>query len=72
MDSMNKSLSSAFGILMAAEMIGANSGMGFYVRRAGDFGDYSRVMAGIIVIALAITFLNKLLVIVRKLLIRWN
>jgi NitT/TauT family transport system permease protein len=72
MDRMNNTLSSAFVVLMAAEMIGANSGMGFYVRRAGDFGDYNRVMAGIIVIALAITILNKLLVIVRKLLIRWN
>jgi NitT/TauT family transport system permease protein len=72
MDRMNNTLSSAFIVLMAAEMVGANSGMGFYVRRAGDFGDYNRVLAGIIVIALTITILNKLLVIIRQLVIRWK
>jgi NitT/TauT family transport system permease protein len=69
---MNITLSSSFMVLTAAEMIGNSSGLGFYVRRAGDFADYNRVIAGIIMIALVITFLNKLLLTVQKLLIRWR
>jgi NitT/TauT family transport system permease protein len=72
LDRMNNTLSGAFVVLMAAEMIGANSGLGYYVRRAGDFGDYNRVIAGIIVIAVMITLLNKILLILQKLLLRWH
>jgi NitT/TauT family transport system permease protein len=72
LDRMNNTLSGAFVVLMAAEMIGATSGLGYYVRRAGDFGDYNRVIAGIIVIAVAITLLNKALAVLQKLLVRWR
>jgi NitT/TauT family transport system permease protein len=71
-DRMNNTLSGAFVVLMAAEMIGATSGLGYYVRRAGDFGDYNRVIAGIIVIAVMITLLNKVFLILQKALLRWR
>jgi NitT/TauT family transport system permease protein len=69
---MNNVLSSSFMVLTAAEMIGSTSGLGYYVRRSGDFADYKRVVAGIIVIAVAITFLNKLVALLQKLVIRWR
>jgi len=38
----------SFILLTAAEMIGATSGLGWYVKYFSDFADYSRVIAGII------------------------
>jgi len=44
------SLVLAFILLTAAEMIGATSGLGWYVKYFADFADYPRVVAGILVI----------------------
>ncbi|MDR0876657.1 MAG: ABC transporter permease subunit [Treponema sp.] len=69
---MNVTLSTSFMVLTAAELIGATSGLGWFVKYYSDFADYTRVVAGIIVIAVVVTLLNKLLLIVEKLLIRWR
>jgi len=36
-------------------MIGATSGLGWYVKYFSDFADYSRVIAGIIFIGVVVT-----------------
>jgi NitT/TauT family transport system permease protein len=69
---MNITLSISFMVLTAAELIGARSGLGWFVKYYSDYADYTRVFAGIIVIAVVVTALNKLLLIVEKFLIKWR
>jgi NitT/TauT family transport system permease protein len=69
---MNVTLSAAFMTLTAAELIGAKSGIGRYIRFAADYANYSKVLAGIIVVGIVVTFLNKLLLVVQKIIIRWR
>ncbi len=45
----------AFVLLAAAELIGANSGIGWYVKNFADFADYQRVIVGIIFISIVVT-----------------
>jgi NitT/TauT family transport system permease protein len=70
--SMSVILSTSFMVLTAAELIGAKSGLGYYVRFAADFANYTKVVAGIIIIGAVVTFLNKLLVVTQKLIIKWR
>ncbi|MDR3590516.1 MAG: ABC transporter permease [Negativicutes bacterium] len=51
------SLVLAFILLTAAEMIGATTGLGWYVKYFSDFADYPRVVAGIIIIGLVVLVL---------------
>ena len=56
----NQGLSVSFILLTSAEMIGARDGMGYYVKYYSDFGDYTRTIAGLLVIGIvviAVTFL---------------
>jgi NitT/TauT family transport system permease protein len=59
-------------VLTAAELIGATSGLGWFVKYYADFADYTRVVAGIILIGVVVTILNKLLSTVEKMLIKWK
>lgn len=45
----------AFVLLTAAELIGANSGVGWYIKNFADFADYQRVIVGIIFISIVVT-----------------
>ena len=69
---LNQGLSVSFILLTSAEMIGARNGMGYYIKQYSDFGDYTRTIAGIIIIGIvviAITFLfNK----IQNHLLRWK
>jgi NitT/TauT family transport system permease protein len=66
------SLVLAFILLTAAEMIGATSGLGWYVKYFADFADYPRVVAGILVIGSVVLvlmiFYNRL----TRYLLRWR
>ena len=68
----NQGLSVAFILLTSAEMIGAQSGMGYYVKQYSDFGDYTRTIVGLLVIGLVVTVIafavNKL----QSYLLRWK
>lgn len=61
-----------FMILVMAEMIGANSGLGFYVKKFSDYIDFTRVFAGIILIGLVITVFNLLLQKLEDATIKWR
>ena len=52
------SLVFSFLLLTAAELIGATEGLGWYVKDRADFGDYARVIVGIIFIGLVITAIS--------------
>lgn len=62
----------AFILLTAAEMIGATSGLGWYVKYFSDFADYPRVVAGIIVIGIVVLSLMTLYHRVTGYLLRWR
>jgi NitT/TauT family transport system permease protein len=68
----NQGLGISFIMLTSAEMIGGKSGLGYYVKYYSDFGDYKRLIVGIIVIGIVITvitfFFNKL----QRYLLRWR
>lgn len=66
------SLVLAFILLAAAEMIGATSGLGWYVKYFSDFADYPRVVAGIIVIGAVVLALMTLYQRFTGYLLRWR
>ncbi len=65
-------LASALMTLTAAEMLGADSGMGFYVRMSLNFANYTKAIAGIFFIGFVVTGLNSLINVAKKHLIKWN
>lgn len=71
-NSISVSLSTSFLVLTAAEMIGATSGLGWYIKYNSDFANFTKVIFGIIMIGIVVTLLNGLVVILRKMFIRWR
>lgn len=69
---LNIALCLSFILLTSAEMIGGSVGMGYYVKYYSDFGDYTRILAGIIVIGVVITFISTLLNGLQRYLTRWK
>lgn len=65
-------LASTLMTLTAAEMLGAESGMGFYVRMSLNFANYTKAIAGIFFIGFVVTGLNGLINAAKKRLIKWN
>ncbi|MCI8594325.1 MAG: ABC transporter permease subunit [Oscillospiraceae bacterium] len=69
---LRSSLSSAFMLLTLAEMMGAHSGLGYFIKNFADYANYTNVLAGILLVALVITALNKLVGILEQKLVRWT
>ena len=65
------SLSTAFMCLTGAEMIGASSGLGFFIRKYAEYANYTNVLAGIIFMGLVVTMLSSLVKLVQKKFIKW-
>lgn len=65
-------LSTALMTLTVAEMLGADAGMGFYVRMALSFSNYTKAIAGIIFIGLVVTVLNGIIDALKRRLIKWS
>jgi NitT/TauT family transport system permease protein len=64
-------IATAFMILVMAETIGSNSGLGYYVRRWAAWADYPKVFAGIILIAVVVTAVNALIGLFEKKALKW-
>jgi NitT/TauT family transport system permease protein len=62
----------SFILLTAAEMIGATSGLGWYVKYYSDFADYPRVIVGIIFIGIVVTGITYVFDRVERYLLRWR
>ncbi|AEV69263.1 ABC-type nitrate/sulfonate/bicarbonate transport system, permease component [Acetivibrio clariflavus DSM 19732] len=62
----------SFILLTAAEMIGATSGLGWYVKYFSDFADYPRVIVGIIFIGFVVTGVTFLFDKLERCLLRWR
>ena len=71
-NSVSVSVSTSFLVLTAAEMIGATSGLGWYIKYNADFANFTKVIAGIFVIGVVVTVLNALISLVKRLPIRWR
>lgn len=69
---LSTSLTSAMLCLTGAEMLGASSGLGYFVKKFSDYADYTRVIAGIIYIAVIITILNVFISKLQKKVIKWK
>lgn len=72
LNALSGSLTSAFMVLTAAEMIGARSGLGWFVKYYSDYADYTRVVAGIILIGVVVTVLNVAIKFADEKLVRWH
>lgn len=62
----------SFILLTAAEMIGATSGLGYYVKYFSDFADYPRVIVGIIFIGIVVTAITYIFGLVETYLLKWK
>ena len=69
---LSMSLTSAMLCLTGAEMLGASAGLGYFVKKYSDYADYTRVIAGIIFIAVVVTVLNILVTLLQKKVIKWK
>ncbi len=62
----------SFILLTAAEMIGASSGLGWYIKYFSDFADYPRVLAGIVFIGMVVTVITAGFECIEKRLLIWR
>jgi len=62
----------SFILLTAAEMIGASSGLGWYVKYFSDFADYPKVVTGIIFIGMVVTGITYFFDKIEKRLLIWK
>lgn len=69
---LSTSLTSAMLCLTGAEMLGASAGLGYFVKKFSDFADYTRVIAGIIYIAIVISILNILVNQLQRKVVKWK
>ena len=53
-------------------MIGAQSGMGYYVKQYSDSGDYTRTIVGLLVIGLVVTVIALAVNKLQSYLLRWK
>ena len=66
------SLSTSFLLLTIAEMMGAASGMGYFIKNYSDYGNYTNVAAGIILVGLVVTLLNLLIGVMERRFVKWR
>jgi len=69
---MGIGLTISFILLTSAEMIGMGKGMGYYVKDASDFGNFTKVVVGIVVIGVVITAITVLFGKLKAHLLRWK
>ena len=59
-------------MLNFAELMGASHGMGYYVQNSIAYANYAHAVAGIIVIGIVVTALNRLADLAQRKLIKWR
>ena len=70
--SLNASMRAALLCLTGAELLGATSGLGYFVKKFSDFANYTKVLAGIILMGVVVTLLSMLLKFIQKKTVKWN
>lgn len=70
--SLKVTMTTAVMLLTFAEMMGSTSGMGYYIVNYNTYGNYTNVVAGIIVVGIVVTILNQIIVRLQRVLIKWK
>ena len=65
-------LTTSFMLLMFAEMMGATQGLGYYIVNYNTYGNYTNVIACIIVIGVIVTLLSRLVTLIQAKVIKWR
>lgn len=65
-------MTTAVMMLTFAEMMGSTVGMGYYIVNYNTYGNYTKVIAGIMVVAFVVTLLAALVTWIQKKVIRWQ
>lgn len=65
-------LTTAVMMLTFAEMMGSTVGMGYYIVNYNTYGNYTKVIAGIIVVALVVTLLSRCVNLIQKKAVKWR
>ena len=71
-DGCNMGLLLSFILLTSAEMIGGNSGIGFYIQYYTNFGNFTRIMVGIVFLGTVVTLVTNLVKVLEAHLLRWK
>lgn len=71
-DGCNIALQMSFILLTSAEMIGGNSGIGFYIQYYTNFGNFTRIMVGIVFLGTVVTLVTNLVKALEAHLLRWK
>lgn len=69
---MHVTLSTSFLLLTMAEMMGASSGLGYFIKNYSDYANYTKVIAGIIMTGIIISLLNIVLGYTEKKVVKWK
>ena len=70
--SLKITLTTGIMMLTFAEMMGSTSGMGYYIVNYNTYGNYTKVVAGIIVVGIVVTVLNRVVTLLQRKLIHWR
>lgn len=62
----------AFLCLTGAELLGASSGLGYFVKKFSDYANYTKVIAGIILMGVVVTLIDIALDWIYRKAVRWN
>ena len=65
-------LPAAMLMLVMAEMYGASSGLGYFVINYTNYGEYTNVVAGIIMVGIVVTILDGLVNLLVRKTVKWN
>ncbi len=68
---LSNALSTAFMCLTGAELIGASSGLGYFIRKYSEYANYTNVLAGIIFMGIAVTLLSFITQWIQRKFIKW-
>ena len=68
---LTSSVAAAFMCLTGAELIGASSGLGFFIRKYAEYANYTNVLAGIIFMGIVVTMLSYVVKLIQKRFIKW-
>lgn len=69
---INASISGGFTILVAAEIIGSRSGLGFFIKYFADFLNYHNVLAGIIYLGIAVCLVTWIYEKIQSYILSWQ
>lgn len=68
---LTSSLATAFMCLTGAELVGATSGLGYFIRKYSEYANYTNVLAGIIFMGIVVTVLSFVVKFIQEKFIKW-